>query len=107
MKSTNIKQSIEEEVESVYRGFITTIKQNELRLSVIHAMKNRLKDITNVRNEMRLFREFILTYPNKIDPNAINEEGDFPHTIKEVIDYLKTQNIYDDILRLLAATKTR
>ena len=73
VKSTNIKQSIEEEVESVYRGFIATIKQNELKLSVIHAMRNRLKDITNVRNEMRLFREFILTYPNKIDPNAIKE----------------------------------
>ena len=70
-------------------------------------MTKRLQEINNIRNEMYLFREFILTYPVKPDPEAIQEEGDMPIIIKEVITYLKNENIYDNVLRLLAAVKTR
>lgn len=107
VKSTNIRQNIEEEIESVYRGFITTIKEDELKLSVIKAMVSRIKGISTVRNEMHLFREFILTYPSKVDPNVLLEEGTVPHTIKEVLAFLKEQRIYEDVLRLLAVTKSK
>jgi hypothetical protein len=50
VKSTGIKQKVEEEIESVYRGFITTIKQNHLKLKVVQSMLNRIKEIKTVRN---------------------------------------------------------
>ena len=70
-------------------------------------MVSRIKSISTVRNEMHLFREFILTYPTKLDPTVLIEEGDTPHTIKEVLAYLKVHNIYDDVLRLLTVTKSK
>jgi hypothetical protein len=56
IKSTNIKQSIEEQIENVFRGFISTIKESSLRLEVVKAILKRLKEITIVRNEMYLFK---------------------------------------------------
>lgn len=107
VKSTAIKQSVEEEIESVYRGFITTIRHNVLRLKVVQAMLKRIREISSVKNELVLFREFILTYPKKLDQVAIEEETNSPQTIKEVIVYLKQENIYDIVIRLLGSAKIR
>ncbi len=43
----------------------------------------------------------------KLDPKEMisESEADLPHTIKEVIIFLKTQQIYDLLLKLLANAK--
>lgn len=62
-------------MENVFRGFISTIKEATLKLEVLRAILRRLREITNVRTEMYLFKEFILTYPLRIDPTAMQEES--------------------------------
>jgi hypothetical protein len=74
----------------VFRAFISTLKQSDLKLSAIKAMLKRLHYINSVRHEMVLFKEFILTYPTKLEANGMAEEQDCPQTIKEVIVYLKS-----------------
>lgn len=107
VKSTNIKQQVEEEVENVFRGFISTIKDNNLKLEVLKAILQRLREISSVRSEMYLFKEFILTYPAKLEPQEMQEEGAAPKTVGDVIVYLKQENIYETIVKLLAVAKAK
>lgn len=43
VKATSIKQQVEEEVENVFRGFISTIKESSLKLEVLRAILQRLR----------------------------------------------------------------
>jgi hypothetical protein len=76
-------------------------------LEVLKAIVQRLREINTVRSEMELFKEFILTYPVKVDPNEMQEEGGAPKNIADVVDYLKKESIYDVLLRLLNVVKTK
>lgn len=107
VKSTNIKQQVEEEVESVFRGFISTVKDSALKLEVLKAILQRLREISSVRSEMYLFKEFILTYPAKLDPQEMQEEGAAPKTVADVIVFLKQEKIYETIVKLLGVAKAK
>lgn len=107
IKATNIKQQVEEEAENVFRGFISTIKESTLKLEVLKAILRRLKEITTVRTEMYLFKEFILTYPLRLDANSMQEEGAAPKIIADVVDFLKKEQIYEVLLRLLGCVKAK
>jgi len=107
VKATSIKQNVEEEAEAVFRGFISTVKEGGLKLEVLKAILQRLREITTVRTEMYLFKEFILTYPAKLDPNEMVEEDGTPKVVGDVIEYLKKEQIYEVLLRLLASAKAK
>ena len=107
VKATSIKQNVEEEAEAVFRGFISTVKEGGLKLEVLKAILQRLKEITTVHTEMYLFKEFILTYPAKLDPNEMVEEDGTPKVVGDVIEYLKKEQIYEVLLRLLASAKAK
>lgn len=104
VKSTNIKQQVEEEVESVFRGFLSTVKDSALKLEVLRAILQRLREISSVRSEMYLFKEFILTYPPKLDPQEMQEEG-APRTVADVVVFLKQERIYETLVKLLGVAK--
>ena len=79
VKSTNIQAKIEEEIEKVFRSFIGTIKDPRLKLQVVKNILSRLREITSTRQELYLFKEFINTYPAKLElpkPPAEKEDGD-------------------------------
>lgn len=56
---------------------------------------------------MYLFKEFILTYPLRLDPALMHEEQAAPQVISEVVDYLKKEHIYENLLRLLGCVKAK
>lgn len=56
---------------------------------------------------MVLFKQFIETYPKKLESTDLIEQGDYPKTIKQVIAFLKKENIYETVLKLLANVKNR
>lgn len=56
---------------------------------------------------MYLFKEFILTYPAKHDPNEMQEEGGAPRIIRDVVEFLKKEQIYEVLMRLLAGAKAK
>lgn len=41
-------------------------------------MLKRIKEINTVKNELVLFREFIMTYPRKVESTNNMEDGNFP-----------------------------
>ena len=141
VKSTNIKANIEEEIERVFRGFISTIKDPRLKLEVVKNMMSRLKQITIVRNELPLFKEFINTYPAKhpppkeekkeedkkdeekaekmdeekkeepieVEPKPVEPAEDLtgiPQLLKEAVAYLKSEEIYSLLFKLLSQAKS-
>ncbi len=52
VKSGNVKESIEEEVEKVFKGFVSTIKNPNVRMSLLESMCQKLQDCKRVKNEI-------------------------------------------------------
>lgn len=50
VKSVNIKTSMEEEVEKVFKAFVSTIKDESIRTKVLDSMVRKLQDCKKVKN---------------------------------------------------------
>jgi len=62
IKSANVKQAVEEEVEKVFKGFITTLQDYDVKFQLLNDMASRLKEIKTSRGEPALLKEYIATY---------------------------------------------
>jgi len=69
VKSINIKTNIEEEVEKVFKSFVSTLNDPKVRMGVLESMTQKLHDCKKVKNEIELLKDFIRSYPEKIEPN--------------------------------------
>lgn len=50
MKSVNIKTNIEEEVEKVFKSFISTLNDPKVRMDVLESMSQKLQECKKVKN---------------------------------------------------------
>lgn len=50
VKSANVKDNIEEEVEKVFKAFVSTIKDPKVRMNLLESMGQKLQDCKRVKN---------------------------------------------------------
>ena len=101
-KSFNIKTNIEEEVEKVFKVFISGIKNPNTRMNVMDSMASRLAGAKKIKNEIDILKDFIKSYPEK--PTII-EETDAPVSIYDAVTFLKSKKIYETLLSILQNSK--
>lgn len=65
VKSGNIKINIEEEVEKVFKAYISIIKDPRIRMKALDSMVQKLQECKKIKNEIELLKDFIKSYPEK------------------------------------------
>lgn len=102
VKSGNVKVAVEEEAEKVFKGFITTVTDFDIKFQLLNDMVKRLRDVKSVKGEPALLKEYLMTYKEK---RPEGETTTKPACLPEVMVYLASHDIYNLLYSLLEVQK--
>jgi hypothetical protein len=102
IKSANVKLAVEEEVEKVFKGFIATVTDFDIKFQLLKDMVQRLKEVKTVKGEPNLLKEYLMTYKEQ---RPQDEKTTNPACLPEAMAYLVSNDIYEVLYSLIAVQK--